>query len=115
MNSSPAEPATRVARAAVGCASGGFARKSGICADVLVEAHRLARDGRFGAPLRQLVARAYELLDELDELLVTLRPTGNSREICTAAALHRELELLQHVIAARQPDRGSAPDTVIRR
>jgi hypothetical protein len=85
-------------------ASLSFARKEGICAAALIEARRLADDGRFGATFSQLLERARDLLEELDELVVALRSAGRRREDSAAAALHRQLESLQALMDARRPD-----------
>jgi hypothetical protein len=82
-----------------------LARKADLCAEVLAEARRLVRIGRFGAPLNQLVFRARELLEDLDEVLVALHPARNAGEFSAAAALHRELEKIQAAI----PAPGRAP------
>jgi len=70
-------------------------RKGRICANVLVEARRLADQQRFGPLLSQLIARACELLDDIDEILVGLDPERDADDFATAAKLHRELEHIQ--------------------
>jgi hypothetical protein len=77
------------------------ARKAGICDSVLAEARRLAERGDFGALLNQLVVRACELLDDVDETLVRLDPKRHSQDFAIAARLHRELERIQASIPAR--------------
>jgi hypothetical protein len=109
MNESPTRSFARATGSAAAGTAVDFDRKAGLCASVLVESTRLSRDGRQGAPLRRLIARACELLDELDELLVTLRPSRDSREVATAAVLHRELEHVQDAVAAPPLVPGSAP------
>jgi hypothetical protein len=74
--------------------------KARVCANVLAEVRRLADSGNFGPPLNQLVARACELLDDMDEILVTLDPVGDASGFATAARLHRELEQIQALIPA---------------
>ena len=94
-------------RAAKSVANGSLARKAEICAKILAEARRLVRIGQLGAPLNQLVFRACELLDDLDEVLVALHPARNGGEFAMAAALHRELEQIQAAIPV--PNRGRPP------
>jgi hypothetical protein len=72
-----------------------LARKSDICAKVLAEARKLAQAGQFGSLPIQLVVRAGELLDDMDEILVALDPARNLASFAIAAALHRELEQVQ--------------------
>jgi hypothetical protein len=79
-----------------------FGRKAHICAEVLNEARRLYAAGRLDGSLSQLVARSCELLDDLDEILVTLRPSQDNHEFASAAGLHRELEFLQKALSARR-------------
>lgn len=85
-----------------------LARKADICARILAEAHRLVRMGQLGAPLNQLVFRACELLDDLDEVLVALHPARNRVDFAAAAALHRELEQIQAAIPDQNRGRPSA-------
>ena len=72
-----------------------FARKAELCANVLVEARRLARSGWAGPPLNQLVARAAELQDDMNEILAALDPTSSGPGSVIAAALRRELALVR--------------------
>jgi hypothetical protein len=54
-----------------------LARKADICANALEEARKLSERGVHRLSLNQLVARAFELLDDIDEILVALmRRTG---------------------------------------
>jgi hypothetical protein len=85
-----------------------LARKANICSKVLAEGRRHVQLGRFDAPLHQLIARAGELLEEMDELLVGFDPTRERREFAAAASLHRDIEALQAAVTARQKD-GAAP------
>ena len=87
-----------------------FGRKAHICAEVLNEARRLYAAGRLDGSLSQLVARSCELLDDLDEILVTLRPSQDKREFAAAAALHRELEFLQEALSVRREKHPDLPD-----
>jgi len=74
-------------------------RKADICTKVLAEARRLSRMGHFGAPLGQLIVRATEVLDDMDEILVVLSPRRDAPSFAVAARLHRELEYIQAAIA----------------
>ena len=69
-----------------------------ICARTLVEAARLVRLGQLGPLLEQRISRACEVLDDIDDVLITLSPERNGAEFATAAALHRELEQIQAAI-----------------
>ena len=82
-----------------------LATKARICANVLTEARRLADAETSGPLLNQLIARACELLDDVDEILITLDPVGEARDFATAAALHRELEHIQAIAPARRRGR----------
>jgi hypothetical protein len=88
--------------AAVGGPHADLARKANICSKVLAEARRHVQAGRFTAPLGQLVARADELLDEMDELLVRFQPERDSREFTMTASLHRQLEAIQAASSAHR-------------
>jgi hypothetical protein len=91
-------PNARVAYSAI---SVDIASKARICANVLTEARRLADAETFGPLLGQLIARACELLDDIDEILIALDPVGDAGDFATAAALHRELEHIQAIVPAR--------------
>jgi len=82
-------------------------RKADYCARVLAEARRISEVDQFGGLLNQMVARAVELLDEMDEILVTLDPTSNGPIFSTAGKLHRELEHIQAVVMAQRRDAAS--------
>lgn len=86
--------------------------KASVCASVLAEARRLADRGTFGPLLNQLLARACELLDDLDEILVALDPARNVSEFTTAAELHRHLEQVQALVPARWRARVAPPPYV---
>ncbi len=95
-----------------GVAEAAVARKARACARILAEARRLARSGQPGPPLDQSLLRAVELLDDIDEVLVVLHPARNNEEFAMAAALHRDLEQIQAVIAVRRRVRMSVPAPV---
>lgn len=86
-----------------------LARKSALCAKVLDEARKLALIGALGAPLNQLVQRAGELLDDVDEMLVALHPAGSKRPLATTAALHREFEDVQAMMLMQKRIRSFKP------
>ena len=90
-------------------------RKADVCARVLAEARRLSRAGWFGPPLDYLATRAWELLEDMDEILVALDPARHGQSFAIAATLHRELEHVQAAIAERQRDAASASKVANRR
>jgi hypothetical protein len=83
-------------------------RKSDICAKVLAEARKLTQAGQFGTLPNQLVVRAGELLDDMDEILVALDPARNPASYALAAALHRDLEQVQAALTDLRKRRGTA-------
>jgi hypothetical protein len=92
----------------VGDAQIELARKADICAKVLAEARKLALAGQFGTLTNQLVGRAGELLDDMDDILVALHPARDGPSFAIAASLHRELENVQMIIT-RWRRRQAAP------
>ena len=92
---------------AVGEALSDLARKAEICAKVLVEARKLSRGGQVGTLGNQLVVRASELLDDMDEILAALDPVKNRPSFAVAASLHHELASIRRTLA--NPRRRSAP------
>ena len=85
----------------IGVTEAAVARKAHACDRILAEARRLVRTRQLGPPLDQSLLRACELLDDIDDMLVVLDPALNDEEFAMAAALHRDLEQIQAVIAAR--------------
>jgi hypothetical protein len=83
-------------------------RKADICAKVLAEARKLSQAGQFGTLPNQLVVRAGELLDDMDEILVALDPARNRTSFALAAALHRELEQVQAALTDLRKRRGTS-------
>jgi hypothetical protein len=102
----PRKPAHVVplGQAAVMVACGGR-----VCAQVLKEARRLSGLSIYNADIGRLLSRACELLDEIDELLVTVQPEWYPKEFALAAELHRTLEQLQAAIPPRFRGRAVAP------
>ena len=80
-----------------------------LCAGVLAESRRLVVLEIFGSTLAQLLARASDILDRIDEALVCLDPERDGRAFRCAAALHREFEALQSQVPVeyRQLQRGN--------
>ena len=76
------------------------------CAKVLDVARRLIAAGVTGSIVERLVARAEELLDDYDDVLIELHPQSNPAEFATGAALHRELEHVQSALRD-SPDSGA--------
>lgn len=74
---------------------GELQRKADLCASVLTEARRQISAANFGAILSQLLARAGDLQDEIDEILVSLDPRDDHEAFARVAALHRNLEEIQ--------------------
>jgi hypothetical protein len=81
---------------------GELARKADICANALEEARKLSERGVYGPSLNQLVGRAFELLDDIDEILVALDSTRDQHPFAIAAELHRQLEHVEAAIAAQK-------------
>jgi len=77
-----------------------FDNKAEICATLLKEGRRLATMRSCDPLLNQVLARAHELLDELDELLVGLH-SAQDREYL-AGVLHREFDAIRAPIAEPQ-------------
>ena len=76
-------------------ADDGLPHKSEVCRGALAEAGRWVTTGMFGPLLRRLLARACDLLDDIDEGLIVLDPASDHDAFARAAALHRELESVQ--------------------
>jgi hypothetical protein len=82
-------------------------RKADLCTDILAEARRHSQLGKYGQPLNALVARAGDLLDDIDEMLVVLKPEDDWRQFALAATLHREFEQIEAAISAMRRARAS--------
>ena len=72
-----------------------FEHYADLCSRVLREARGLASFGTFGSPLRGLLSRASDLLDDIDEFLIAMDPLQDSEAYLCAAELHRALEEIQ--------------------
>lgn len=70
-----------------------FDIKAEFCATLLKEGRRLAAMRSRDPLLNQILARAHELIDELDELLVGLHPARDREDV--ADALHREFDAIR--------------------
>ena len=66
-----------------------------LCSRLLREARSLVYAGTFGPALSGLLARASDLLDDIDEFLIALDPLQDSEAYLCAAELHRALEEIQ--------------------
>jgi hypothetical protein len=84
-------------------------RKVELCSGALTEARRLAAARMFGPTLSQLLARACDLLDDMDEVLIGLHPGRDHEAFVRATALHRRLEEIQSLMPReyRRLQRGS--------
>jgi hypothetical protein len=105
-NDLPLWPSKRLMPGAAGTE---LERKVDVCGKALAEARHLVRRGRSDALVGQLIARASELLDDMDETLVALHPTRNAVDFAAAATLHRELEQIQAEISTLR--RSLAPES----
>ena len=74
---------------------GEFEPYADLCSGVLREARSLASIGMFGPPLTRLLARASDLLDDIDLFLIALDPLRDCDAYLRAAELHRALEEVQ--------------------
>ena len=83
-----------------------IARKAAICDGVFAASRALALQGTSGPALHPLLARASELLDDIDRVLVALDPVRDAQTFAVAARLQRQLEQLQ--VATTDRRRGSA-------
>ena len=75
--------------------------KAELCGSVLTEAGRQIAAHRFGPLLSQLLGRACDLLDEMDEALVRLDPVREHEAFARSAALHRDLEAIQSLVPSK--------------
>src|SRR5947199_1022113 len=73
-------------------------REANLCAGALVEARRLVSTAIFGAGFGRVLARACDLLDQMDEVLIGLHPGRDCETFSRVAALHRELEEIQSLV-----------------
>ncbi len=80
-----------------------------MCASILSDAQRLVRIGQFDTRLNQFVYHACELLDDMDEVLVSLHPVRDAADFTTAAGLHRVLEQIQAAIPSVNRARPATP------
>ena len=86
----------------IGITEAAVARKAHARDRILAEARRLVRTGQPGSPVDPALLRACEPLDDIDDMLVVLQPALNDEEFAMAAALHRDLEQIQALIATRR-------------
>src|SRR5262245_25312740 len=94
-----ADPTSRRARWASNLVTvfvrGEALRKTALCAEVLAEARELVSTRRNSPTLGALIARAHELLDEVDEMLIALDPPNDTQAFAVAAEAHRQLEYIE--------------------
>ena len=69
-----------------------------LCTPVLTEARRQVAARRFEPLLGQLLARACELLDEMDEVMLRLDPRRDHDAFRRVASLHRDLQEIQSLV-----------------
>lgn len=72
------------------------------CAEMLAESTRRLKDDRCDSQVHQMIARAGDILDELDEVLISLDPVRDGATFGLAAALHRDLEHAQALLSERR-------------
>ena len=72
-----------------------FFQRADFCSGTLSEARRLVTKSAFGSTLSGLLARACDVLDDMDEILITLNPREHREAYLRAAELHRALEEIQ--------------------
>ena len=72
-----------------------FEHYADLCSRVLREARGLAGAGTFGPALSELLTRASDLLDDIDEFLIAMDPLQDSEAYLCTAELHRALEEIQ--------------------
>jgi hypothetical protein len=82
------------------------AENAAICRGVLFAARELVGQTAYGASLDLLLARAGELIDGIDDVLVALDPVRDAPTFAVAASLQRQLERLQASISEGR--RGNA-------
>jgi len=73
-------------------------QRADFCSRALSEARRLVTTGAFGSTLNGLLTRACDVLDDMDEILVTLNPYLDREAYVQAAELHRTLEEIQALL-----------------
>lgn len=75
-----------------------FDGKAERCASLLNHARRLLVLRSYGPLFNQILARTYDLFDDLDEILVGLDPAQDHEAFARVAELHRQFEDIQSVI-----------------
>jgi len=73
-------------------------QRADFCSRALSEARGLVAAAAFGSTLTDLLARACDVLDEMDEVLITLNPRLHRGAYLHAAELHRALEEIQALL-----------------
>lgn len=75
-----------------------FFQRADFCSAALSEARKLVATAAFGPALGGLLARACDVLDDMDEILITLNPRLHREAYLHAAELHRALEEVQSLL-----------------
>lgn len=94
-------PGTRYSPSRIGSSTGfnprlrDLLRRISLGSHALAEARRLVELKMFGMSLRRTLRRAGDVLDAIDEVLVTLSPDRDHEAFAQVCALHRELESIQ--------------------
>jgi hypothetical protein len=69
-----------------------------LCAGALREARKLVGAAIFDPALSRWLARATDILDQIDEILIGLVPERDREPFVRVAGLHRELEEIQSLV-----------------
>ena len=84
--------------------------RAAVCKGFLFAARELVLHGGSGKPLNRLLARANEVIDDIDDVLVDLDPVRDATTFAVAAGLQRQLEEVQASITERRRGAGFAVD-----
>ena len=107
---SPAEPRPDLCRVP----EDKFAQYADLCSGVLREARNLAAAGKYGWALSGLLARASDLLDDIDDFLIAMNPLRDGEAYLYAAELHRALEEIQARLPRQFRGRRFEPEKLAR-
>jgi hypothetical protein len=87
-------------------------RRADVCSAALAGALKLALQGTAEPLCDRLLARACNLLDEVDEILLRLDPRQDHATFARVATLHRELESIQALSRNVSRAVGRHPPTI---
>jgi hypothetical protein len=87
-------------------------RKARLCAEILGEARRLVGMRMFGGTLNQLILRAHELLDDMDELRISEHVPRGVYALTGATESQRILTQVQSAVAEVARNRAVRPTRV---